>query len=223
MDKTFISIGKAAEKLGVSNSTLRVWEEKGILIPERTPTGHRRYRTSQIEHFLSSQEVNQTPSETFLYARVSTQKQANDGNLDRQVGRLTAFALSQHLSIHSVFTDVASGLNEKRKGLQKLLLAVKKQANSIVLIEYKDRLARFGFSYLQQYIQDFGGRMIIVEEQEKDEQQELVEDLIAITTSFSARIYGKRGGRVAKRIETILLKEGESVENNDSSFSLSGQ
>ena len=77
-------------------------------------------------------------------------------------------------------------------------------------MEYKDRLARFGFSYLTAYAQAFGGEIIVMDQEEKNEQQELVEDLIAITTSFSARIYGKRGGKkLVDAVQTILQTEGE--------------
>ena len=56
-------------------------------------------------------------------------------------------------------------------------------------------------------MKDFNGKIIVAEQKESNAEQELVDDLIAITTSFSARIYGKRGGRVAKKIEQVLLEE----------------
>ena len=211
----YISIGKAAEILGVNVVTLRRWEEKGLITSERTPTGFRRYKVSQIEEFkLNRSDVTQ--NKTYLYARVSTQKQAESGNLARQIVRLTDFAIKNKLQITDIFQDIASGLNENRRGLKNLLNAVKENKNCTVIVEYKDRLARFGFSYLEQYIQDFGGKIMIVESQEINAEQELVEDLIAITTSFSARIYGKRGGRVAKKIEQVLEEESKFNENDDS-------
>ncbi|AOY76811.1 hypothetical protein CLFO_16800 [Clostridium formicaceticum] len=90
-----------------------------------------------------------------------------------------------------------------------MLEGIKNKEAQYVLVEYKDRLARFGYTYLEKYIKDHGGEIIILDQQDdKDENQELVEDLIAITTSFSARIYGKRGGKkVAKRVENILKEE----------------
>ena len=213
MDK-WVSIGKAAKILGVSISTLRLWERRGLLVPDRTPTGHRRYELTKIQSF----EVNnyaRTERPVYLYARVSTQKQADAGNLDRQIGRLTNYAVQNGYRIQKIFQDLASGLNENRKGLQKLLEAVKENNNAVVIIEYKDRLARFGFTYLSRYIADFGGEVLVVEEKDTNEQQELVEDLIAITTSFSARIYGKRGGRVAKKLTGIIESEVSASEDND--------
>ena len=209
----WLSIGKAAKQLGVSITTLRLWEKKGILTPQRTPTGHRRYNISQIEAF-NVKKYNCKQQAVFIYARVSTQKQADAGNLDRQVGRLTEYAISNKYLIQDVFRDIAGGLNENRKGLQKLLEAVKENNNSLVLIEYKDRLARFGYAYLEKHIKDFGGQVVVVEEKEANEQQELVEDLIAITTSFSARIYGKRGGRVANKLVKVIKREVTAGEND---------
>lgn len=209
----YISIGKAAKYLGVSINTLRVWEKKEILVPERTPTGHRRYKMSQVDSF-EVRKYSRVQKTVFLYARVSTQKQADAGNLDRQVGRLTEYATTNKHVIQAVFRDIASGLNENRKGLQKLLEAVKETDNALVIIEYKDRLARFGYEYIKKYISDFGGQVVIVEEKDVNEQQELVEDLIAITTSFSARIYGKRGGRVAKKLAEAIESEVTASENN---------
>jgi putative resolvase len=157
---------------------------------------------------MNEKETKNQPLQAVLYARVSTQKQANSGNLARQIERLTDYAMKKKYPTSHVFKDIASGLNENRQGLQRLLRVVKEQP-SIVIVEYKDRLARYGFHYLKQYIEDFGGQLLIMEEVEKDENQELVEDLITITTSFSVRIYGKRGGKkVTKNVECVL-KEGE--------------
>lgn len=210
--ENYISIGKVAKYLGVSVNTLRVWEKKKILVPERTPTGHRRYKMSQIESF-EVKKYSRVQNTVFLYARVSTQKQADAGNLDRQVGRLTEYATTNKYVIQAVFRDIASGLSENRKGLQKLLEAVKETDNALVIIEYKDHLAQFGYAYLKKYINDFGGQIVVIEENDVNEQQELVEDLIAITTSFSARIYGKRGGRVAKKLAQVIEREVTASED----------
>ncbi|WP_042315294.1 MerR family DNA-binding transcriptional regulator [Desulfofarcimen acetoxidans] len=113
--ENYISIGKAAKYLGVSINTLRVWEKKKILVPERTPTGHRRYKMSQVGSF-EGKKYSRIQNTVFLYARVSTQKQADAGNLDRQIGRLTEYASNNKYAIQAVFRDIASGLNGKRGG-----------------------------------------------------------------------------------------------------------
>ncbi len=216
MDEQFVSIGKAAKMLGMSIDGLRKWEAAGILIPVRTLTNQRRYRIADL-HALMHEDVTGVARDTrcLLYARVSTKKQQEAGNLDRQLGRLTTFAAEQHWIVVAALTDVASGLNEKRRGLQHLLTLVQEKQAAIVAVEYKDRLARLGFHYLESYLHAFGVQVVVMDHEVKDDQQELVEDLIAITTSFSARIYGKRGGKkigtTVRQAMATLAQEGNSV------------
>ena len=195
MDEQFVSIGKAAKMLGMSIEGLRKWEREGRLIPIRTVTNHRRYRVADL-HALMHESVPTPDRDTrcILYARVSTTKQHEAGNLDRQWGRLTAFAAEQRWTVVAALTDVASGLNEKRRGLHQLLDLAQQPQAGIVVVEYRDRLAPFGFGYLETFLHAFGVRVVMTDQPTKDDPQELVDDFIAITTSFSARIYGKRGG-----------------------------
>jgi len=88
----------------------------------------------------------------------------------------------------------AAKKDENRKRLKKLLSMVAAREVDIVLIEFKDRLARFGYSYLQEFIESHSGRVEVVtqEDEPKDATQELLEDMLAIVTSFSARLYGQR-------------------------------
>ena len=215
MDEQFVSIGKAAKMLGMSIDGLRKWEREERLIPVRTVTNHRRYRVADL-HVLMHDDAQRLTLDTrcILYARVSTKKQQEAGNLDRQVGRLTVFAANQQWTVVAALTDVASGLNEKRPGLHRLLDLAQQHQAGIVAVEYKDRLARFGFAYLESYLHAFGVRVVVMEHTAKDDQQELVEDLIAITTSFSARIYGKRGGKkvgsTVRHAMATLAQEGVS-------------
>ncbi len=207
MDEQFVSIGKAAKMLGMSIDGLRKWEREGRLIPVRTVTNHRRYPVANLRA-LMHEDAPDVARDTrcLLYARVSTEKQQEAGNLDRQLGRLTAFVADRQWTVVAALTDVASGLNEKRRGLHRLLDLAQQHQAGIVVVEDKDRLTRFGFSYLERYLHAFGMRVVVMEHTVKDDprtkreefQQELVEDLSAITTAFSARIDGKHG---AEKIE----------------------
>ena len=213
MKEEFISIGKAARYLGKSIEGLRKWEADGVLIPRRTPTGHRRYHLSDLQKIMHDENLSPENNRCAIYARVSTKKQEEAGNVERQIGRWSTYCAQQNWIIAAIVTDVASGMNENRRGLQKILQMVSSKEASMVVVEYKDRLARFGFSYLETYIRAFGGSIVIIDQEEKNEQQELVEDLIAITTSFLARIYGERGGKKwVDAVSTALqdpMKEGE--------------
>ena len=72
-----------------------------------------------------------------------------------------------------------------------------------MVIEYPDRLARFGFNYLKEFFEGFGVELVVINgrEGEKERFQELMEDLVAIVSSFAARIYGQRGSKNADRKE----------------------
>ncbi len=154
-----------------------------------------------------------------VYVRVSTKKQEEVGNLERQRTRVVNYCIEKGYALIGVYSDIASGLNPKRRGLAKLLTAVKKGKVDLIVVEYQDRLARFGYEYIQRYCLDNGAAIEIIHQQEDpnsgefgyDLNQELVEDLIAIVSSFSARLYGSRGGRVAKKVATVL-EEAKCIE-----------
>jgi len=198
----------------LSLSSLKYWESQGILHPIKTPGGHRRYSEQEIQSMMGLNKVLRG-KRCAVYARVSTQKQADNGNLDRQFERLLEYSNHNNYDVVSSHKEVASGLNETRKELKKLLSIVAEKKIDILLIEYKDRLARFGYRYLEEFCTVFNVTIIEIEQQEsKEPQEELVEDMISIVTGFSARIYGKRGDRVAKELTNLIDAEVASSENN---------
>lgn len=87
-----------------------------------------------------------------LCARVSTRKQADAGNLDRQMERLRKSARENGFTVRAEFTDVASGLNQKCRGLANVLKLAGRGEYKKLIIEYPDRLARFGYSYIERYL-----------------------------------------------------------------------
>ncbi len=214
MDEQFVSIGKAAKMLGMSKEGLRKWEREGRLIPIRTLTNHRRYRVADLQTLTQQSLTASSSDRCILYARVSTRKEQEAGDLDRQLGRLTTFAARQQWSVVAALTDVASGLDEMRPGLHQLLKLAHHQQASAVVVEYRDRLTRFGVSYLETYLHAFGVRVIVMDQAAEDDQHELVEDLIAITTSFSARIDRALGDKkLAATVQQALVnlnQEGTS-------------
>ncbi|MCL5982770.1 MAG: IS607 family transposase [Firmicutes bacterium] len=207
---------QAAKLLNVWPHSLRRWEKEGKLKPLHTPGGHRRYKESQLMALIGEEDVTKNGSKRCaVYARVSTAKQAEAGNLQRQKERLITYAVEKGYQVIAVRTEIASGLNENRRELAKLAETAAKNEIDVMVIEYKDRLARFGYKYLEQYYRSCGVEIDIVElNEEKSPQEELVDDMIAIVTSFSARIYGKRGGRVAKKITEMIHEEVSAGEDN---------
>jgi len=142
-----------------------------------------------------------------IYARVSSQKQKKEGNLERQIERLRNYCSAKGYVIADVITDVASGLKEDRKGLLRLFNYVENHEIDVVVVEFKDRLTRFGFEYLQRYFNSHGVKIEVVEQTDKSYFEELVEDFVSIIISFAGRIYGKRSQkfrRVKKFVKEVL-------------------
>jgi len=190
-----LTIAQAAKKLGVHANSLRNYEKRGLIKPARLPSGQRRYSMEDLSRVLS---YGNLPMETatVLYGRVSTKKQADAGNLERQLERLREYAKTNNLMVRGEFSDVASGLNQQRRGLAKILKMAESGEYKKLLIEYPDRLARFGYSFIERHLRYCGVEIVVIAEKEpEDSQSELVKDLLWVVTSFSARLYGARGGR----------------------------
>lgn len=109
--------------------------------------------------------------------------------------------------------DTASGLNPRRRGLRKIIQAAEQQHIQMLLIEYPDRLARFGYEYLVDLFRVLGVTVVVTSAQEpEDAQTELIKDLLAIVTSFSARLYGARGGRHVRKTVAQAMAEVKEHE-----------
>jgi len=145
--------------------------------------------------------VDERPSTVALYARVSSHDQRND--LDRQLARLSQYAAEHDLHVVESVAEVCSGLNGKRRKLLRLLSDAKIGA---VVVEHRDRFARFGSEYLEAALAASGRRLIVVDASERND--DLVQDMIAVLTSFCARLYGRRSARNrAISIERALARE----------------
>lgn len=208
---------EAAEKFSLSRRSLIRYEADGLIEPVRTPGGQRRYPESELLRLYGLEtKVKQDGDKAGLYSRVSTRKQADSGNLERQTQRLKEYAQAAGFDAVEVYEEIASGLNENRRQLRKLIKAIIAGKVNVVVVEYKDRLARFGYAYLELFCESHGARIETIEEKASDdENEELVKDLISVVTSFSARLYGRRGGRKAKKgLDEQLRGEGtESTQD----------
>ena len=195
-----LSISQAAKIVGVHPNSLRNWERQGKIKPVRLPSGQRRYSLSEINRILETGGMQAEPDAVAIYARVSTKKQAEAGNLVRQLERLYQYSAEHNYVIRIESTDIASGLNQKRRGLARLFKAAERGEIQKLIIEYPDRLARFGYSYIERHLKYCGVEIIAVAEEETaDSQTEMVRDLLSIVSSFSARLYGARGGKKIKQ------------------------
>lgn len=139
-------------------------------------------------------EPNNDPRVVAVYGRVSTSKQKQD--LSNQIDVLKKYVISNGLN-PKVFSDIDSGMNEKRPGLISLMNEITQNKISKVVISHKDRLTRFGFGYLETIFKMYNTEIEIINlEDDKSFQEELTEDLIAIIHHFSMKFYGKRKNQV---------------------------
>jgi putative resolvase len=123
-----------------------------------------------------------------LYARVSSADQQED--LERQLQRLQAFAREQGWTEIRVVTESGSGLNGRRK---KLLRILRDPQIIRIVVEHRDRLARFGFELLEAALAGSGRQIVVMEGGEVTD--DLARDVLELLTSACGRLYGRRLAR----------------------------
>lgn len=199
-----LSIHEASKLIGVAVSTMRRWESEGRLIPERTEGGHRRYDRDALLNYKYHKENKKL---TVGYCRVSSSDQRED--LSRQVKTVSDYCAAKGYQF-KIIQDLGSGLNYNKKGLKELIELICHKEIEKVVINYKDRLIRFGYEIIEQlcFINDVDIEIINYSE-DKNHEEELVEDVLSVITVFSARLYGSRSHKTKKITETNkqLFKE----------------
>ncbi|MGO1851472.1 IS607 family transposase [Microbacterium sp.] len=199
----YVSIGKAAEMLGVSTSTLRRWDESGKLIAERTPGGRRRYLTSEVATFnpLGLDRASLVRP-TIAYARVSSHDQKTD--LDRQVQVLEMYCASQGWQ-YEVIRDLGSGMSYRKKGLVDLIDRIVDGQVGRLVLTHKDRLLRFGAELVFAICEAKNVEVVIINQgDDRSFEEELASDVLEIVTVFSARMYGARSHKNKKLIDGVV-------------------
>ncbi|MER5916686.1 IS607 family transposase [Streptomyces sp. NPDC001982] len=161
--------------------------------------------------------VRQAPSGTWLveeapaafgrvvaYCRVSSADQRAD--LERQTARVVAGANRQGLAVAEVVAEVGSGLNGRRRKLHRLL--ADPQA-AVIVVEHRDRLARFGVEHLEAALSASGRRLLVLDPAETTD--DLVRDITEVLTAMCARLYGRRAAK--NRAErAVAVAMGEAAE-----------
>ncbi|NEG89672.1 IS607 family transposase [Bifidobacterium aerophilum] len=139
-------------------------------------------------------------SRTVCYARVSSADQKAD--LQRQADRLKAFAISLGASDIQVVMETGSGMNDRRRKLNRVLAD---PSVGTIIVEHRDRLARMNAGLVESALKAQGRRLIVVDDTELDD--DLVRDMTEVLTSFCARLYGRRAAKNKARAAL------EAVEN----------
>ena len=198
----YYSIGEFAKAIGKTTKTLRNWDKNGKLKPVRVEdTGYRYYSQEQLNHFLGIKSIEATNKKVIGYCRVSSHKQKDD--LERQIENVKTYMYAKGYQFE-IITDIGSGINYNKKGLNQLIdMITNSEVNKIVVL-YKDRLIRFGYELIENLCEKYGTTIEIIDNTEKTEEQELVEDLIQIVTVFSCRLQGKRANKAKKMIKELL-------------------
>lgn len=189
-----MKLSKWAEKQGVCYRTAYQWFRDG-----RIPNAEQKDTGTIIIHEEADYE---RPPLVCVYARVSTYQRKDC--LKGQVDRCVRYANAQGIIIDKVYKEIASGMNDKRPKLLKML----ESKPSCILVEHKDKLTRFGFNYLEVLLKQLGCTIIVLNRDEEDE-KDLIKDLVSIITSFCCRLYGlRRGYNKAKHITQEIESSG---------------
>lgn len=170
-----------AQDNSVHYRTALSWVRDGLMpVPvERTPGGHIR---------VVEEVGTKTTTRTVLYARVSSSDQKAD--LERQVDRLRIFAAGKGYEAVEIVSEVGSSLN----GNQRRLIAVLSDKSvGRIVVEHRDRLARFGVEYIEATLTAQGREVVVVES--GDQKLDLMQDFVDVVTSMCSSIYGQRAAK----------------------------
>lgn len=201
----YYSISKFAKILGVSAQTLRNWDSNGKLHPHHTSSnGYRYYSHEQL-----NQVLNIKPDLDRIvigYCQVSSNKQKDD--LKRQIENMKLYLNSQGQP-YEIISDIGSGINYKKRGLKKLIKRISENKVEKVVVFYKDRLLKFGFELVEYMASLYNCNIEIIDNTEKSDEQELVEDLVQIITVFSCKLQGERASKAKKLVKELIDEESK--------------
>lgn len=219
--KKYYSTGEVAELLGVVPMTVIRWDKVGKIKFGRTDTNRRVISKEDLIDFLKEQKIYiDLPDKNkmdIVYAMVSTKRQVENGDLDRQV--LSIIEQVQDLSNPLILKEQGSGLNANRKKLHKLLELVMENKVNRIFVTHKERLSRFGYELIETICKKYDVDIIILnEKQEKPLKQELAEDMMMLLASFNNKLYCSR---IHKNKIIIEEKGGDddSIGTQDSDIS----
>lgn len=192
LTKESYSLHEVSKIVGLSLNTLRNYDESGKLKFYRTPGNHRRLTRENLLTYLEHRRILLRENNSridIIYARVASNAQKQNGDLERQ--ELFLLKSSTDLVNPKVVSEVGSGLNDKRKGLNEVISLVLNNKVNRVFVTYSDRLTRFGFNFLEQFFSYHGTEIVVVknEDEIEGEEQELVEDMMDLISSFSGKLY----------------------------------
>lgn len=184
-----------AKQVGVTYQTAYQWWKAGRLDAYQLPTGT-----------IIVRETKPSATGVALYARVSSADQRDD--VTRQMQRLRDYAAARGYQVVGEVIEIASGLNDERPKLKKLLTDA---TVGVIVVEHRDRLTRFGYGYNATLLEHDGRRVEAI--YPSDTGNDLVDDFVAVITSMAARIYGRRNASLrAAQIRACVQRCIEQAE-----------
>ena len=200
VDTEYVNSKTAGKALGVSTKTLRVYDKENRIRTIRLPSGARRYNIEDIKNIIGRDTPSQQKKK-MCYCRVSSPKQADD------LVRQTDYFKSKYPN-HTVVTDIGSGINWKRKGLQTILDSAIKGDIDEVVVAHRDRLCRFAFDILEWILNRCGVQLLVLDQnQDESGDSELTDDILSIIHVYSCRKMGRR--RYNKNKKDTVLPDNE--------------
>jgi len=199
-----------ARKLGISYRTAHRWFKAGKVPGYQADTGTIIVTDPEVEAILTT-----LPQKVAIYTRVSAAE--NKDNLDGQAKRLADYSAAKGYRVVAVVKEIGSGVNDTRPKLLRLLTDA---TISMIVVEHKDRLTRFGFNYIEQLLA-MQGRQIEVINLAENGKEDLIQDFVSIVTSFCARLYGQR--RSKRKTERIIAELQNGEESHHASQTEPGE
>jgi len=193
-----------ARKVGVSYRTAWRWDKNVQLKGYQAETG-----TIIVTDPLPNVVVPTPVQKVAIYTRVSAAE--NKDNLEGQAKRLLDYCAAKGYPVSAVVKEIGSGVNDSRP---KLLKLITDSTISLIVVEHKDRLTRFGFNYIEKLLAMQGRRIEVINSAENGK-EDLIQDFVSIVTSFCARLYGQR--RSKRKTERIIAELQNGQESDHTS------
>jgi putative resolvase len=201
--------------IGKSVNTLQKWDRKGILPAFRSPTNRRYYTHEQYLQYRGL--ISSEQGRVIAYARVSSPSQKKDLALQKEA--LRAYCLEHGIKVDEWVEDSGSALNYKRKGFNQIIEQIELGHVKRLVIGSQDRLVRFGYDWFEAFCERHGTEILVMNGESFSPEEELVRDLLAIVTVFSARLPGLRSHTNAIRAAALGKEVKDDQDAQDQTAS----
>ena len=206
-----VRVQKMSDIMGCTPQTIRKWCRDGKIPYHTSPAGQLIFTEADIKEALGEQNNATTPLKPQIWVYYLRSSQGLINLLNNQKTKLeTIYPAPKY-----IIKDRASGLNENRSGLNRLLKLAENGDITDVAITTQDRLTRFGYKYIERYLNHLGVTIHYISKgRDQNEYEELMSDFMALVASFAGRYYSQRNKQNSKRL-LDLAKERFNDEQDD--------